>query len=265
MLGGAFFKNQLKYIADVKEQLRPSIIGTILHNKFENELPVIIYPHSEITESFRSLRINLQYLLSDLTNKVISIHSSISGEGKTFVSSNLASILAINNKTVLLVDADLRQPRTHVLFKTNNSVGLSNYLKGDLNFSEVIYPTEIKGLSLVGSGPRPDYPSELLAGDRLAMFIAEAKQHYEYIVFNNPPLSIVTDGMIVALKSDANVFLLRMKKSSVNQVDYINEVLNEGVVKNVVVALNNVTSESYERIGQSDHGYYNDNRMLKLN
>lgn len=261
----AFFKNRLKYVDDVKEQLRPAIIGNILHNKFKNELPVIVYPHAEITESFRSLRINIQYLLRDLDNKIISIHSSIAGEGKTFVSSNLAVILAITNKTVLLVDADLRQPRTHTIFKCSNDVGLSNYLNEELTLSDVVKPSTVKGLSLVTSGPKPDYPSELLDSPRLDLFIAEAKKHYEYIVFNNPPLSIVKDGMMLVPHSNINIFLLRMNKSSINQLDYINQLLHEGVVKNVVVALNNVTAESYGIAEQKDHGYYNDNKMLKLN
>ena len=261
----AFFKNRLKYVNDIKVQLRPSIIGNILHNKFDTELPVLVYPHAEITESFRNLRINSQYLLQGLKHKVISINSSIAGEGKTFVSTNFAAIIAISNKAVLLVDADLRQPRTHEILKCSNEIGLSDYLEGSATLSEVLQPTKVKGLSVVTSGHKPDYPSELLDSDRLPLFIAEAKEHYEYIIFNNSPLKIVKDGMMVVPHSDLNIFLLRMNKSSVNELDYINQLLQEKIIKNVTVALNNVTSESYAVIEKNDHGYYNDNTMLKLN
>ncbi|WP_186292685.1 GumC family protein [Mucilaginibacter corticis] len=265
LTGRLLFKNELKYVTDIKEQLQPAIIGNILHNKFDNELPVITYPHSEITESFRSLRISIQYLLKDLPHKVISVHSSIAGEGKTFVSSNLAAILAINNTRVLLIDADLRQPRTQQIFKLQNAPGLSDYLKGTAVFNEIIKPSHIKGLHVVTSGEKPDYPSELLANHRLEGFITEAKKHFEYIIFNNSPMGIVKDGMMVVPHSDMNLFLLRMNKSSVDQLYYINELLNEGVIKNVVVALNNVTDESQGMVGQKGHGYYNDDRLLKLN
>ena len=261
----AFFKNRLKYINDVKLQLRPSIIGNILHNKFDTELPVMMYPHAEITESFRNLRINAQYLLQGLKHKVVSVNSSIAGEGKTFVSTNFAAIIAISNKTVLLVDADLRQPRTHEILKCSNRIGLSDYLEGGADFQQVIQPTKIKGLSVVTSGHKPDYPSELLDSDKLSLFIAEAKEHYEYIVFNNSPMKIVKDGMMVVPHSDLNIFLLRMNKSSIEELDYINQLLQEKIIKNVTVALNNVTSESYAVIDKNDHGYYNDNTMLKLN
>ena len=260
----SFFKNRLMYVDDVKEQLQPSIVGNILHNKFNHELPVMLFPHSEITESFRSLRINLQYLLQSLTSKVISVHSSIAGEGKTFVSSNLAAILALNNKKVLLVDADLRQPRTHQIFENDNKTGLSDYLSERLDFGQVIRETQIKGLHMVTSGQKPDYPSELLGTDLMSEFITEAKKHYEYIIINNAPLDIVKDAMMLAPYSDINLFLLRIHKSSVNQLKYINELIIEGIVQNVVVALNNVTDDSYAISRRGDHGYYNDNKMLKL-
>src|SRR6202012_5145052 len=153
---------ELSYVDDVKDQLKPSVIGTILHNKFDHELPVMLFPHSEVTESFRSLRINVNYLLQNREHKIVSVHSSIAGEGKTFVSSNLAAILALNNKAVLLVDADLRQPHTPELFSCGNEQGLAAYLQGEASFKDVIVPSKIKGLDLVPSGKKPDYPSELL-------------------------------------------------------------------------------------------------------
>ena len=260
----SFFKTKLMYVDDVKEQLQPSIVGNILHNKFNHELPVMLFPHSEITESFRSLRINLQYLLQSLNTKVISVHSSIAGEGKTFVSSNLAAILALNNKKVLLVDADLRQPRTHQIFETDNKIGLSDYLSEHLDFARVIKETQVKGLHIVTSGQKPDYPSELLSTNRMFEFITEAKRYYEYIIINNAPLDIVKDAMMLAPHSDINLFLLRIHKSSVNQLKYINELIIEGIVQNVAVALNNVTDDAYAINRRGYHGYYNDNKMLKL-
>jgi capsular exopolysaccharide synthesis family protein len=163
-----------------------------------------------------------------------------------------------------LVDADLRQPRTHQIFENDNKIGLSDYLSERLDFAQVIRETQIKGLHMVTSGPKPDYPSELLGTDLMSEFITEAKNYYEYIIINNAPLDIVKDAMMLAPYSDVNLFLLRIHKSSVNQLKYINELIIEGIVQNVVVALNNVTDDSYAISRRGDHGYYNDNRMLKL-
>jgi tyrosine-protein kinase Etk/Wzc len=261
LTGKALFKGNLAYVSDIENQLQPSIIGNIMHNKFDTEIPVFSYPNSDIAESFRGLRINIQYLLKNVETKVISVHSSIAGEGKTFVSANLAAIIAMNNKSVLLIDADLRKPRSHKIFKCDNKVGLSTYLKGTSSFSEIIRPTEIDGLDLVPSGPQTDFPSELLSNGMLDKFMDIAKGEYEYIIFNNSPLSIVKDAMMMVPYSDMNLFLLRIKSSSVNQLTYINQLVQEGIVKNVVVALNNVTADSYAAIAKSDHGYYNNERL----
>ncbi len=257
-----FYKKKLVFITDVTARLRLSVVGNILYNKYDTELPVVFYPQSEITESFRGLRMNVQYLLKDLQTKVIAVHSAIEGEGKTFVSSNLAAILAMNNKTVLLVDADLRKPRSHKIFNCSNEVGLANYLNEELAFSEVVIPLSIKGLSIVNSGPKPLYPSELLHNGMLSKFISEAAEHYEYIIFNTSPVSIVSDSMTIAPYCDMNLFLLRMKNSSRDQLVYLNQLAQDGIIRNMAVALNNVTNESYGILQQKRYGYYNDNKLL---
>lgn len=260
--GKTFFDNTLMNIPDVSNDLELSIAGNIGHNKFNSELPVIDYPHSEITESFRGLRTNIQYLLKDTKNKVIAIHSSIAGEGKTFVSVNLAASIATNNKRVLLVDADLRKPRIHDILGCKNDIGLTSFLNGESSIDESIVPTKVKGLSFTGSGPKASYPSELLNNGFLEIFINQAKDRFDYIIFNNAPVYIVNDAMTVVPFSDMNLFLLRMKSSTKNQLAYINQIAQEGIIKNMAVALNNVTHENYGVFEQKGHGYYNEDRLL---
>ncbi|WP_158826197.1 GumC family protein [Mucilaginibacter lacusdianchii] len=257
-----FFQKNLVHVSDVSTQLKLPILSNILYNKFNDELPVLTYPSSDITESFRGLRINIQYLLQNSMSKVVAVHSSIAGEGKTFVSANLAAILAITNKTVLLVDADMRKPRTHILFKISNEVGLSNYLQGEAGFTSVVQPTTVSGLSVVCAGPKPQFPSELLNTKYLESFITEAKKHYEYVIINNPPVNIVNDGLMVAPFADINMFLLRIKSSTRNELLYVNNMAQEGLIKNMAVVLNNVTNESIGLYGKNSGGYYSDNRML---
>ena len=139
------------------------------------ELPVFENPKSALAESFRSLRANLQYLLKNETHKIISISSTISGEGKTFCSANLAAILAMAGKKTLLVSLDLRKPKIHKLFRIDNSVGISSYLAGISPLEKIIHSTNIDNLSVAVSGPVPPNPAELIESSRMMEFIQQLK------------------------------------------------------------------------------------------
>jgi capsular exopolysaccharide synthesis family protein len=227
------------------------VTATITDNKFKSELPVLQYPRSAITESFRGLRINLQNLIKDPSQNVIAIHSTISGEGKSFVAANIAMVFAISNKRVLLVDADLRQPRIHSIMKVKNDSGLSAYLQGKAKPEDVIQPTFQNNLFVVPAGPTPTSPSELLTNGLLPNFVDRVKDRFDYIVFDNAPYGVVSDAMVIGLQADFNMFLLRMNYSKKEFIDGINKVYHEGVLKNVVVALNGAQQIQ-------GYGYYSD-------
>lgn len=259
----SYFDNRLNSIKDVESQMDLSIIGMIQYNKFKSELPSIEFPHSAISESFRGLKLNLQYLLKDKDSKVIAVHSSISGEGKSFVTLNLAASIAVNKK-VLLIEADMRKPRLFQVLGHENDKGLSNYLNGKYRFDEVVKATKIKGLNFVAAGPVPFYPSELLNNGLLEKFIEEAKRSYDYIIFDNAPASIVNDAMMIAPFADANLFVLKLKSSTKNQLEYVNRLANEGIIKNMVITLNNVISDS-NGFKNKSYGYYNEDNISAMN
>src|SRR5690606_20321264 len=126
------------------------IIGSIGHNRKGNTLiPVVANPKSIISESIRSLRINLQYLASDKKNKIIGITSSISGEGKTFFSVNLAASIALSGAKVIIIGSDLRKPKLHQNLNISNEIGLSTYLINKSNFEDIIKPTSIPNLDFI--------------------------------------------------------------------------------------------------------------------
>lgn len=256
-----YFDHRLSDVKDVESQLDLPVAGSIIHNKFKKcDLPVFEYSQSAITESFRGLRTNLQYLLKGENKKVLAIHSTIVGEGKSFVSLNLAAIMAINNKRVLLVEADLRKPSLHHVLMCKNDMGLSDYLSGEKHFDDVVLSTKVRGLSFVSAGLKPLYPSEMLNNGPLEKFIMEAKDRFDYIVIDNAPVNIVSDAMIISPYADVNLFVLRMKRSTRDELDFINKTAHEGVIKHMVVALNDA---SYEN--QKGYGYYNEDRIKKVN
>lgn len=258
-----YFDNRLNTIKDVESQLDLSVVGMIQHNKFKSELPSVEFPHSAISESFRGLKLNLQYLLKDKSPKVIAVHSSIAGEGKSFITVNLAASIAVTKK-VLLVEADMRKPRLHNILNSNNEKGLSNYLNGKFSLLDIVQPTSIKGLNFVAAGPVPFYPSELLNNGLLEKFLEDAQKSYDYIIFDNAPASIVNDAMMIAPFADVNVFVLKLKSSTKDHLEYVNRVASEGIIKNMVLALNNVTNESRGFKNRS-YGYYNEDNVAEMN
>lgn len=244
-----YFSEKVRGSDDVQTRLDFPITAAISENKFKSEIPIIQYPRSAITESFRGLRINLQNHYKD--HQVLAVHSYISGEGKSFVALNMALVMAISNKKVLLVDADLRRPRLHTILKTKSEVGLSNYLNGKSKIDDIVVPTQYQGLSFVPSGPLPFNPSELLNNGLITIFIQAMKNKFDYIVFDNAPFGVVSDGTMVGMNADINLFLVRLNLSKKENVDAINKVHNEGVLRNVMVAVNGVKQ-------QQGYGYYNE-------
>ncbi len=256
---GDYFNNRIKSKEDIDKGTTLPTIGVIAHNKLKTEFPVLKYPHAGITESFRALRTNLQYLMANDQQKVVAIHSTISGEGKSFVSLNLASAMALNNKRVLLVDADLRKPQLHLSFNYPNEIGLSTYLINKNNFEEIVVPSKIKYLNFVSSGPVPRNSAELLGGDRFTQFIEEARNHFDYIILNSSPISVVTDGVLIGKSAEINLIILRQDFSYKDHLKLINDFSEQGVLKNIALIFNDVqlAGYSYYNIYNTNgYGYY---------
>jgi tyrosine-protein kinase Etk/Wzc len=256
VIASEYFSEKLTATEEISSKLEFPITATVSENKFKSELPVLQYPRSAITESFRGLRINLQNLSKDPHQNVLAIHSTISGEGKSFVASNIAMVFAISNKKVLLIDGDLRQPRVHSIMKTKNEIGLSTYLAGKAKIEDIIQPTFQNNLFVAPAGPTPSSPSELLANGSIATFIERVRDKFDFIVFDNAPYGVVSDAMVIGLQADINMFLLRMNYSKKEFIDSINKVNHEGILRNILVTINGVKQIQ-------GYGYYNDDMKRK--
>lgn len=256
---GDYLNNKVNKKEDIEKVSSLPTIGTIAHNNLKTEFPVIKHPHSGITESFRSLRTNLQYLLGDKKSHVISVQSMISGEGKSFVALNMALVFAINDKKVLLIDGDLRKPQLHFSFNDPNTIGISSYLMDKNPFCEIVKESKIKNLKYVTTGPVLRHSAELLDSAKLEEFIEEAKQQFDYVIFNNSPISIVTDGILVGKHAEANLIIIRQKFSYKEHLKLINEFAQQGALKNIFLIFNDVKTHGhgYFMNGKNDgYGYY---------
>jgi capsular exopolysaccharide synthesis family protein len=171
-------------------------------------------PESHIAEMYRSLRFNIECMARKREVKSIAITSAIKGEGKSTTAINLAIAFAKSGKSVLLIDANLRDPALHLAFPLNREGigGLSNILLKKNEINEVIQQSEIDNLSILLSGNLPSNPSDLLSSERMNALLAELRNSYDVILIDTPPVLKLTDAKIVASKCDGVLLVLRHGK-----------------------------------------------------
>ena len=171
------------------------------------ELLPHVKPRHAVSEAYRALRTAL--LLSSANEiRMIGLTSAQSGEGKTATTANLAIVMAQLGRRVLLIDADLRKPRQHRVFRLSNRRGLVNCLTEGSKLEDVVQTTPVAGLSLLTSGTIPPNPSELLASDRMRDLLAMSRELYDFVIIDTPPILAVTDSSIVGSQADGMVFCL---------------------------------------------------------
>jgi tyrosine-protein kinase Etk/Wzc len=250
-----YLNNKIIDNEDIIKKTNVPIIGYVSHSEFKKEIPVIDNPKSALSESFRSIRTSLRYFTKQSGHSVIAITSTISSEGKTFISINLAAITALLGKKVLLVGLDLRRPRLHRVLGIDNSEGLSTYLIGNCEYDKVIKETSIKNLYYATSGPVPPNPAELLEDERMDTFIVKAKKEFDYIFIDTPPIAIVSDTLLISRFVDINLFIVRQRYSSKNTLELINELYKEEKLKHMGIIINDISLTGYYGYGIR-YGYY---------
>jgi tyrosine-protein kinase Etk/Wzc len=234
---------------DIEKGTGAPIIGYISHNSLSSEMPVVEKPGSTLAESFRSARTNLKYFIKDTKSPVISVSSTITAEGKTFISANLSAILAISGKKVLLVGLDLRKPRIHRLFGINNKTGISNFLIGQEKFEDVIVKTEVENLWYATSGPVPPNPAELIDSPAMIEFIEKAKKEFDFIVIDTPPVAIVTDALLCSAFTDFYLFVVRQRYSSKNTLKLIDDLYKNENLRSLGILINDISLSGYYGYG----------------
>ena len=258
-----FFSDTIKSKSDLMNSTKIPILGLVGHSDNARSLVVPNASKSIIAESFRALRTNIQYLAADKEKKIITVTSSIGGEGKTFTTMNLAAIFALSGHKTVLIGGDLRKPKLHEDFKVNTSKGLSSYLINKSDLAEVIEKTEIDTLDVIASGPTPPNPAELLDSNKMKDLIIDLNKTYDYVIIDTPPIGLVTDGVILMQNADVNLYVVRHNYSKAGALNIINKLYEQKQVENVHIIINDFkhTSSGYGYgygygYGSSGYGYY---------
>ena len=244
------------------------ILGAVAHNRRDDIIPVKKYPKSSIAETFRAIRTNLSFFLKKTKNHtpILTFTSTISGEGKTFCALNLAAIISMNNKRVLVVGLDLRKPKLQNMLNTNFSLGITNYLIGKNTIEDILIKTDITNLDVILSGPIPPNPIELIESKEFEDFITAINSlNYDYIIFDTPPIGLVADTLSIAKYTDLNIFVMRHGYTNKNSIKFVNDLAVESKINNLAILINDVNminSYGYRygsyRSNQYGYGYYED-------
>lgn len=227
----------------------------------------IAKPKSVFAESVRSVRTNLSFLASHKKSKVICITSEISGEGKSFVTVNLAGTLALIEKKVILIAADLRKSRLHKVFGSDNRKGLSSILSGQHNLEEVLMHDEVHHIDFIPSGPIPPNPSELLHTAAMRDLLKTLEKEYDYVLVDTAPVGLVSDAIPLIRNSDVNLFVIRSGVSQTRAAAIPERLSREYGLSNMAIVLNafgddalysNYYTTDYSRGGGNSTYYYSD-------
>jgi succinoglycan biosynthesis transport protein ExoP len=236
-----FVNNTIHNPEDISRLTSIPLIGIIGINTDKTTLAVYEKPKSALSESFRAIRSSLQFLYkkSNVAGaKTLMITSSVSGEGKTFCSINIATVFALSGKKTVIVGLDLRKPKLFEEFNLNNSVGVVNYLIKQKSLDDIINHTSIPFLDVVLSGPVPPNPSELIIGDGMKELIDELKTKYDYIILDTPPVGLVADSLELAQYCDVTLYIVRQNFTKKEMITLLNNRVKRGELQNTSIILN---------------------------
>lgn len=225
---------------ELQEISKSPVLGEICHNRHHDALVVKPGKTSSIVELFRLLRNNVQFLMTKKDDKVVLVTSSISGEGKSFVSTNLASSFALLGKKTALVGMDIRSPQLAKILNIKDAPGVTSFLSTpDMALTDIVQQVEdIENLNVIVAGPIPPNPSELLLGERTPQLIEQLRKEFDIIIIDSAPIAMVSDTFSLANYGDATLFVTRAKYTKRNFIKYFNDVVARKQFHNAAVVLN---------------------------
>lgn len=229
-------------------------------------------PKSPVSEAIRTLRTSLTYKMNQTGEKMFLVTSSSTEEGKSCIVSNLAIAFSQAKQNVLIIDCDLRKGRQHNIFGANNTYGLSQALdnkninvesaNNHLEVSKLIQTTEIEGVSIIPSGAIPHNPSELFENDRFDIILDNVRDKYDVILLDAPPISVVTDSMILCNKADGVVLVCAIEKTKREALVEAKKKIERMDGKILGVVVNRMPMSKMKEYAKA-YSRYSDNQIIK--
>ena len=251
--------DKITNIAEVEKFSGVPLLGTIpvFRRSDGNGLFIQQHPRSMVSEALRSLRTNLDFINPDKRNKIISISSTISGEGKSFLASNLGGMLALSGKKVILLDLDMRKPPSLKEDGNANDKGISTILIQKHSWSECLRQTSVENFQYIPPGPQPPNPAELLLHEEFHTLLNELKKTYDFILMDTPPIGLVTDGIMAIRQSDLAIYVFRANYSKKEFFNTLKRIMRIHKFSHLTAVLNALPASTDNAYG---YGYYEDHK-----
>jgi capsular exopolysaccharide synthesis family protein len=240
---------------DVEESTSAPVAAVLSQHKKKETIVVKKDSRTVVSEMFRLLRANLSYIMPEKDLKSLLITSSLSGEGKSFISINLAMTMALSNKRVIIIELDLRKPKQEAYLGIKDSdrrAGVVDYLVDTrLNYKEIIRNSGLhRNLDFIASGPKPPNPSELTLSPRLRDLMAKVSAEYDFIILDAPPVGLVADALQIKDMADATMYVVRSGVTRKPHLQIIQDIVENKKLPRPFVVLNGV-----QRNGVGPYGY----------
>ncbi len=242
---------------DVEKITEAPILGEIGHSYAENTLVVNKTTRSMVAEQFRIIRSNLQYILNKKEKFAILVTSSFSGEGKSYISTNMGAVLALAGKKTIILEFDIRKPKVLSGLGMVKGPGITNFLLGKAEVADLIKPVAgHENLFVLGCGPVPPNPSELLLDPKMDELFAWLKNNYDVVLIDTAPVGMVSDAMTLGKFADCSLYLVRQGHTFKKQVGLIDEFYKGGKLPKVSIIINDVKLKpGYGYYGYGRYGY----------
>jgi len=243
--------------SDIDRHTDVPILGEISRSINRKKLLVYCDPLSIISEEIRALRTNLKYITDKGKSNVIMFTSSMSGEGKSFISLNLANSIALSGKKVVLLELDLRKPRLLKSIGMDNPYGFTNYMiSTDKNSVDGLVQRSAfnENFYLVSSGPIPPNPAELLLDDKLKLLIGDLRTKFDYVIIDTPPVGLVSDALLIEEFADITCYVVRQNFTYKSQLGIVNDLYKTKKVKQLYLVVNDIPLQNNAITGYG-HGY----------
>jgi capsular exopolysaccharide synthesis family protein len=242
---------------DIQQVTDAPILGEIGHAEDSATLVVTRNNRKFLAEQFRIIRSNLQYILPKVEKPVIHITSSFSGEGKSFISTNLGAVLALSGKRTVILEFDIRKPKIMAGLGLKERKGITNYIVGSMEIEEIIYPVpEVENLYVIPCGPVPPNPAEMLLDPRVTELFGKLRLQFDTIIVDTAPVGLVSDGISLGKHADASIYIVRHGYTLKKQIQLIDEIYRQAKLPHLSIIINDIASRGgYGYYGYGGYGY----------
>jgi capsular exopolysaccharide synthesis family protein len=245
-LGIIFLKevlnDKVKTKADIERVTTTPVLGEIGHAEESGALVVTQNNRQYIAEQFRIIRSNLQYIIPKQDKPVMMVTSSFSGEGKSFITTNLGAVLAVSGKKTVILEFDIRKPKIMDGLGLKERKGITNYIVGNLNIQEIIYPVPgVENLFVIPCGPVPPNPAEMLLDAKVVTLFQELKRLYDIVIIDTAPVGLVSDALTLGQFANAAVYIVRHNYTLKKQLGLVDNLYKSGKLPHMSIVINDVS------------------------